>query len=96
MFLVLERETAWWNTIMAFTSVGVAMKLLPRNGPHFFRCTAKFTFWSHNYIHMKQISHDMEFIILILLTQQQNSLKTNQTNGVWPSNAMIGRDAVTS
>jgi hypothetical protein len=44
---------------------------------------ARFTIWSHSYIQTRQTSQDMEsFIFAILLKQQQNALKTNQTRGI--------------
>jgi hypothetical protein len=47
----------------------------------------RFTTWSHCYIKMRQISQVMNnFILLILLKQQQNRLKTTHTR------AMLGTD----
>jgi hypothetical protein len=43
---------------------------------------AKFAIWSQS---RGQASQDMDnFMVLILLKQQQNDLKTNQTKGVYP------------
>jgi 23S rRNA maturation mini-RNase III len=45
----------------------------------------RFTIWSHCYIQTRQISQDMDnFILSILLKQQQNNLKINQTKGALP------------
>jgi hypothetical protein len=43
---------------------------------------AKFAVWSQS---RGQVSQDMDdSVFLILLKQQQNGLKTNQTKGVYP------------
>jgi hypothetical protein len=47
------------------------------------RYAARFTIWPHHYIQTSQIGQDIDnFIYPILLKQQQNGLKTNQTKGV--------------
>jgi hypothetical protein len=69
---------------MAFAQVGAEIKSPPEMVHTVFGFTAKFTVWSHYYIQTRQICLYMDsFIFSILLKQQQNGLKTNQTEGVW-------------
>jgi hypothetical protein len=59
--------------------MGAEVKLPPGNGPYYYRIAI----WFHRYIRTREVSQDMDnFIFYILVKQQQNSLKNNQTTGV--------------
>jgi hypothetical protein len=70
---------------MAFASAGAEINCHLEMVHTVSRYMVRFTIWSHCYIQMRQIGQDVNnFIFSILLKQQQNSFKTNQTKGVWP------------
>jgi hypothetical protein len=74
-----------YNLAMSFVSMGKEIQLLYLEMVHTVsRYMARFTIWPHCCIQMRHMHQDMDnFIFSVLLKQQQNSLKTNQTKSAW-------------
>jgi hypothetical protein len=72
------------TTQQIFSPMSAEIKSPPGNGPYCFWIQDRFNIWSHSYIQMRQKVQDMDnFVFWIMLKQQQNGLKTSQTEGVW-------------
>jgi hypothetical protein len=79
------RKHTWeYNSAVAFASMGAEIKSPPGNGQHCFRIQGQIYHLVSPLYSTKQLSQDMDnFIFSILLKQQQNGRKTNQTKNVW-------------
>jgi hypothetical protein len=69
---------------MAIASMGAEVKSPPGNGPCCFRTLSQIYHLVSQLYPNDANKHMDNFILSILLNEQQSGLKTKQTKGVWP------------